>query len=36
VHHVAEAADGTAKLLLRLSDDRVVEAVGIPVGGCTG
>lgn len=30
VHHVAQAADGTAKLLLRLSDDRVVEAVGIP------
>jgi len=30
VHHVAQAADGTAKLLLRLGDDRVVEAVGIP------
>ena len=30
VHHVAAAADGTAKLLLRLADDRVVETVGIP------
>ena len=30
VHHVAEAPDGTKKLLLRLADDRVVETVGIP------
>ena len=30
VHHVAAATDGTAKLLLRLADDRVVETVGIP------
>ena len=30
VHHVAAATDGTAKLLLRLDDDRVVETVGIP------
>ena len=30
LHHVAQASDGTAKLLLRLSDDRVVETVGIP------
>jgi 23S rRNA (adenine2503-C2)-methyltransferase len=30
VHHVAAAADGTCKLLLRLGDDRVVETVGIP------
>jgi len=29
-HHVAAASDGTAKLLLRLDDDRVVETVGIP------
>jgi 23S rRNA (adenine2503-C2)-methyltransferase len=29
-HHVAAAPDGTAKLLLRLDDDRVVETVGIP------
>eukprot|EP00850_Spirogloea_muscicola_P005382 SM000024S07844 [mRNA] locus=s24:792718:802523:- [translate_table: standard] len=31
VHHVAAAADGTAKLLLRLEDNRMVEAVGIPM-----
>jgi 23S rRNA (adenine2503-C2)-methyltransferase len=30
VHAVAAAPDGTAKLLLRLGDGRVVEAVGIP------
>jgi 23S rRNA (adenine2503-C2)-methyltransferase len=30
VHAVAAAADGTCKLLLRLGDGRVVEAVGIP------
>ena len=30
VHTLAAAADGTAKLLLRLGDDRVVETVGIP------
>ena len=30
VHTIAAAADGTAKLLLRLGDDRVVETVGIP------
>ena len=30
LHHVAESTDGTTKLLLRLSDDRVVETVGIP------
>ena len=30
LHHVAQANDGTAKLLLRLDDDRVVETVGIP------
>ena len=30
VHTVAAAPDGTAKLLLRLEDGRVVEAVGIP------
>ncbi|OUS42824.1 radical SAM domain-containing protein-like protein [Ostreococcus tauri] len=28
VHHVAAATDGTAKLLLRLDDDRVVETGG--------
>ncbi|CAI6011088.1 unnamed protein product [Closterium sp. NIES-65] len=33
VHHVAAAADGTAKLLLRLTDNRLVEAVGIPMEG---
>ena len=30
VHAVAAAKDGTTKLLLRLGDGRVVEAVGIP------
>eukprot|EP00271_Cylindrocystis_brebissonii_P018258 TRINITY_DN5095_c0_g2_i1.p1 TRINITY_DN5095_c0_g2~~TRINITY_DN5095_c0_g2_i1.p1 ORF type:complete len:694 (+),score=91.22 TRINITY_DN5095_c0_g2_i1:160-2241(+) len=30
VHHVAAASDGTAKLLMRLDDNRLVEAVGIP------
>ena len=30
LHHVAESTDGTTKLLLRLSDNRVVETVGIP------
>ena len=30
VHAVAAASDGTTKLLLRLGDGRVVEAVGIP------
>ncbi|GJP45916.1 hypothetical protein CLOM_g5252 [Closterium sp. NIES-68] len=33
VHHVAAAADGTAKLLLRLADNRLVETVGIPMEG---
>ncbi|CAI5472530.1 unnamed protein product [Closterium sp. Yama58-4] len=33
VHHVAAAADGTAKLLLRLTDNRLVETVGIPMEG---
>ena len=35
VHHVAQAQDGTAKLLLRLSDDRVVEAVGMALPSFT-
>ncbi|KAK3257799.1 hypothetical protein CYMTET_33125 [Cymbomonas tetramitiformis] len=30
VHHVAKAKDGTAKLLIKLSDNRIVETVGIP------
>lgn len=33
VHHIAAAADGTAKVLLLLEDSRVVEAVGIPAEG---
>lgn len=36
VHHVAAAADGTAKVLLRLDDERLVEAVGIPVEEARG
>jgi hypothetical protein len=35
VHAVAAAPDGTAKLLLRLSDGRVVETVGIPSDDAT-
>lgn len=31
VHHVATSKDGTVKILLRLEDSRLVEAVGIPV-----
>jgi adenine C2-methylase RlmN of 23S rRNA A2503 and tRNA A37 len=31
IHHVATSSDGTAKILLQLVDDRLVETVGIPV-----
>jgi 23S rRNA (adenine2503-C2)-methyltransferase len=31
VHHSVKAPDGTQKLLLQLSEGRVVETVGIPV-----
>ncbi len=31
-HHQAEAPDGTVKYLLRLDDDQIIEAVGIPSG----
>ncbi|KAG0576652.1 hypothetical protein KC19_5G096400 [Ceratodon purpureus] len=31
IHHVATSKDGTVKILLRLDDSRLVEAVGIPV-----
>ncbi|KAL3702117.1 hypothetical protein R1sor_020139 [Riccia sorocarpa] len=31
VHHVAKSTDGTTKILLRLADNLLVEAVGIPV-----
>ena len=36
VHRVVAAPDGTAKMLLRLDDSRVVEAVGIPAEGVDG
>ncbi|MEM9450416.1 MAG: 23S rRNA (adenine(2503)-C(2))-methyltransferase RlmN [Cyanobacteria bacterium P01_E01_bin.6] len=32
LHHRSEAPDGTVKYLLRLSDDQIIEAVGIPSG----
>ncbi|MGF1514476.1 MAG: 23S rRNA (adenine(2503)-C(2))-methyltransferase RlmN [Elainellaceae cyanobacterium] len=32
LHHRAEAPDGTVKYLLRLADDQIIEAVGIPTG----
>ncbi|KAF6137780.1 hypothetical protein GIB67_040488 [Kingdonia uniflora] len=31
VHRVVTAADGTVKILLKLEDNKVIEAVGIPV-----
>jgi 23S rRNA (adenine2503-C2)-methyltransferase len=30
VHHTVQAPDGTSKLLLQLSEGRLIEAVGIP------
>ena len=30
IHHRIQAQDGTVKFLLRLSDDQIIEAVGIP------
>ncbi|XP_024379512.1 uncharacterized protein [Physcomitrium patens] len=31
IHHVSTSKDGTVKILLKLEDNRLVEAVGIPV-----
>ncbi|XP_020577728.1 uncharacterized protein LOC110022912 [Phalaenopsis equestris] len=31
IHHAVTASDGTVKILIRLEDNRLVEAVGIPV-----
>jgi len=31
VHHAVTASDGTAKILLKLEDNRLIETVGIPV-----
>ncbi|XP_058099251.1 uncharacterized protein LOC131243734 [Magnolia sinica] len=31
IHHAVSAADGTVKILIKLEDNRLVEAVGIPV-----
>ncbi len=32
LHHRSESPDGTVKYLLRLSDDQIIETVGIPSG----